>query len=294
MKQTLLFLILLISASGLAQTNDDSTGMKMFNRGLEYYKHGNLDSTLQIWTELVDKKIGIHYDTYGNAFFNIPTIYWEMKNYDKAKEWYQKILASDLRDNDETGSLMEPHTNYKHKSAVALAGLYQVDSNYTEVLQWLNKADTVYRYWGFEGSSTNVSERQAYILGWKVDVLLKLKMKEEAIQTIITELICSRSLENFFEESEDTLLSLIDKKTFKSDFDNALNELTLLPLDSSNWIATFSLHGLNYKIPISKTYPDRNLPHYWRIYFINKNQSIDKKYLVDYIKERNFYTRLTN
>jgi tetratricopeptide (TPR) repeat protein len=293
-KLILLFLLILISVYACGQIQDDSTGIKMFNQGLDYYNKGNLDSTLAIWTELVDKKIGIHYDTYGNTFFNIPTIYWQMKNYDKAKEWYKKVLASSLRDNDETGSLMEPHTNYKHKSALALAGLYQRDSNYVEVLNWLGKADTTYRYWGFEGSADNITEEEAYILSWKVDVLLKINKKEEAIRTIITELICSDNLEHFFQESEKSLFSLIHIKDFKLDLDNALNDLIIQYIDSSNWIANFTLHGLQYSIPISKTYPDRNLPHYWRELFINISQNVDKKYVVSYIKERSFYKRLMN
>jgi tetratricopeptide (TPR) repeat protein len=286
------FLLSLISISVFGQTQSDNAGLSMFNRGLDFYNEGNLDSALAIWTRIVENKIGVQYDTYGSAFFNIPTIYWQMKNYDKAKEWYKKVLASDLRDNDETGNLMEPHTNYKHKSAMALAGLYEIDSKYTDVLDWLNKADTVYRYWGFEGSATNVSEEEAYLLDWKISTLLKLNRKEEAIQAIILELICSDYLEDFFQKSEDTLLTLIDKKSFKPDFDAALNNLLIQRLDSNNWVATFKLHKLEYKIPISKVYPDRNLPHYWRIYFASKNQVVDEKYLVGYIKARSFYKRI--
>jgi tetratricopeptide (TPR) repeat protein len=292
MKRIISFLLTLISISGFGQSQGDSSGVKMFNRGLDFYNKGNLDSTLVIWTTLVENKIGIQYDTYGSAFFNIPTIYWQMKNFDKAKEWYKKVLVSDLRDNEETGDLMEPHTNYKHKSAVALAGLYEIDSNYTEVLNWLNKADTVYRYWGFEGSADNVSIEEEYLLGWKIHTLLKLNKKEETIQLIILELICSDNLEGFFKKSEDTLLTLIDKKSFKLDLDNALNNLSVQSIDANHWIAIFTLHELEDKIPISKVYPDRNLPHYWRTYFVDKNQTVEKKYLVNYIKERSFYKRM--
>ncbi|MFL5730439.1 MAG: hypothetical protein ACJ75J_13205 [Cytophagaceae bacterium] len=294
MKTTLIVIFIILSFHAHGQTPDDTTGIKMFNRGYEFYRKGNLDSTLLIWTEIVDKKIGIHYDIYGNAFFNIPTVYWQMKNYNKAKEWYKKILASDLRDNDETGSLMEPHTNYKHKSAMALAGLYQLDSNYSEALQWINKADTLYRYWGFEGSATNVSEEQAYMLEWKTQVLRKLNKPNEAVRAIVTELICSDRLEDFFSTSEDTLIRLIDKSSFKEKFDAAMNKLEIKKLNDSNWIALFSLSGLDYRIPISNAYPDRNIPHYWTICFINKNTTPDKQKIIGYIQERSFYKRLTN
>jgi tetratricopeptide (TPR) repeat protein len=294
MKQLTLFLFTFVITNSYGQTNTDSSGIDLFNRGLEHYNNKNFDSTLIIWTEIVDKKIGLHYDVYGNAFFNIPRVYWQMKKYEKAKEWYKKVLSSELRDNDETGSLMEPHTNYKHKSAVALASLSQIDSNYLEVLQWLDQADTVYKYWGFEGSATNVSQEEANLLSWKIDVLLKLNRKEDAIQTIIRELICSRSLENFFKEAEDTLLAIIDKFNFRSDFDKALNQMTIQPVDNNNWVATFMFQGIIYRIPISKIYPDNNLPHYWRIYFISKSETAEKNSFIEYIKGRRFYKRLRN
>ena len=293
MKIIIIISFIAISLNLYGQTSSDTTGIKLFNRGLEHYNRGNLDSTLILWTKIVDEKIGVHYDTYGNAFFNIPTIYWQMKNYEKAKEWYKRILASDLRDNDETGSLMEPHTNYKHKSAVALAGLYELDSSYIEVLEWLDKADTLFRYWGFEGSATNVSKEQAYLLEWKTEVLRKLNRPSEAIKTILTELICSDRLEGFFTSSEDTLFKIISKRSFKTDFDNAINQIEIKKVTENNWIASFSLNALTYKIPISNIYPDRNIPHYWTVYFIDKNKVPDKKELINYIKKRSFYERLT-
>lgn len=292
MKNIIITILIILPSHLFGQTPDDTVGIKLFNRGLEFYKVGNLDSTLIIWTKIVDNKIGIHSDIYGNAFFNIPTIYWQIKNYDKARDWYRKILASDLKDNDETGSLMDPHTNYKHKAAVALAGLYQLDSNYTEVLQWLEKADTLYRYWGFEGSASNVSKRQAYLLAWKAEVLQNLNKPEEAIRLIITELICSDKLENFFKASEDILIKLVDKTPFKPKFDNAINQLEIKKLGNENWVASFSLDRLVYNIPISNVYPDKNLPHYWTIYFIDKNSIPDKQNIINYIQNRNFYKRL--
>ncbi len=290
--KTIFLSLLFITSYAFAQKTVDTTGLSMFNKGLDFYNEGKLDSTIAVWTYMVENKVGKKYDTYGNAFFNIPTVYWQMKEYDKAKTWYKRILDSDLKDSDETGSLMEPHTNYKHKSAAALAGLYAIDSNYVEALKWLDQADTVYRYWGFEGSATNVSLEQAYMLDWKVELLLNLKRKEEAIRAIVIELICAGSLETFFEKSETQLLGLVDKKQFKADLDKAINELTIKNINANNWMVSFNLHGLPYQIPVSNVYPDRNLPHYWRMIYMNKTEAPDKKYIVDEIKERSFYKAL--
>lgn len=285
--------LLILSLHCFGQNDTDSTGFIKFKEGLRYYQEGNLDSALLVWTEIVDKRIGTKYDIYGCSFFNIPTLYWQLKEYDKAKEWYKKVLSSELKDNEETGSIMEPHTNYKHKSAVALASLYRRDSNYTEVLHWLDLADTVYRYWGFEGSATNVCESQESLLEMKTDAYLKMDSNNQAIRAIIIELICAGHYEEFFSKSENKLIELVNNVSFRPEFDNAFNHLTIIEKDTNNWMACFSLYGLIYNIPISNIFPDWNIPHYWRIYFIENNTTPDKKEFIEYVKNRSFYKRLT-
>lgn len=292
MKIIIAIFLSFITFKSFGQIPSDTTGIELFNKGIDYYNKGELDSTLFIWTTLVDKGIGKNYDIYGNAFFNIPTIYWQKKEYQKAKDWYKRVLNSDLRDNDETGLLMEPHTNYKHKSAMALAGLYEVDSSYTETLEWLYKADTVYRYWGFEGSATSISKNQSYLLSWKTEILLKLKQKDKAIRAIVLELICSGKLETFFSKSENKLLELIDKNIYRTKLDNALDKLEIKKINQTNWIVFFEIDNLNYEIPVTTIYPDRNLPHYWTMIFIGKDKSPEKELIIKRIKEQNFYKRI--
>ena len=132
------------------------------------------------------------------------------------------------------------------------------------------------------------------MLDWKTTILLKLNKKEQAIQSIIIELICSDKLEHFFKQSEDTLLSLIQNNNFKTDFDNSLKDLSIKTIDKSNWLASFTVHGLKYDFSISNIFPGSNLPHYWTKYFIGQNETLDKTKLIEYIKQRSFYRRLMN
>lgn len=285
----------LLSMSTLifGQRTSDSTGIEKFNIGLKYYENEQLDSALLTWTEIVEQKIGVKYGVYGSAFLNIPALYWDMKDYENSKKWYQKVLESDLKDSDETGSLSEPHTNYKHKSALALASLNEIDSNYTEVLYWLGLADTVYRYWGFEGSATSISKRQAYLLDWKTSVLIHLDSTNHAIKDIIIELICS-DYPSFFASSEEKLIELISDDLFILRFDSALSQADLIQQDKNSWILSYELSELKYQIPIRNKRPDRDLPHYWRVYFITENEIPDKKEIVEDIRNRSFYKRLRN
>ena len=290
-KKLILPLFLFISSTNFGQQNNDSL---LFEKALNYYENKNLDSAISIWTSIVDKEIGKGTYIYDNSFFNVGFTLWKNNQNTKAKEWYLKILNSDLKDNDETGSLMEPHTNYKHKSAIALASINEEEGDLVETLNWIYNADTLYRYWGYEGSSTNVSKKQSSLLDWKIKVLLKLKKEQEAISIILSELLCSGNLQGFFKQSEDILFTQIKKNVFKSQFDKALNNLELKSVDLNNWVASFLFMNIKYNIPISKIRPDRNLPHYWKIWFVNKDQIINEKTVLDYIKTRSFYTRLSN
>tara|TARA_B110000211_G_C14003751_1_gene519793 strand:- start:374 stop:1258 length:885 start_codon:yes stop_codon:yes gene_type:complete len=292
MKKYISIAFIFLSVFCFAKDKTKSTGQKKFDLGLQYYQEGKLDSALVQWKGVLDEKSNVEPNIYGCAFFNIPTIYWQLKDYDKAKEWFKKVLSSDVKDNDETGSIMEPHTNYKHKSAMALVSLSQIDSNYTEALHWLNQADTLYRYWGFEGSATNISEKQSYLLQNKTDLLLKLDSNNVAIRAIIIELICSRRLESFFGVSEHELFSLIKRDSFITDFENAINALTITNKDKHNFIASFKLNDLVYQIPISNKYPEGDIPHYWKTYFIDKKSEPNKDELILYIKNRSFYKHL--
>jgi tetratricopeptide (TPR) repeat protein len=295
MKNIVFFFILLSYVTVFAQKNAkyDSSAIKLFNKGLDYYTDGKDDSALAIWTRIINKKIGIKEQVYGNALFNIPTIYWKKGQLGKAKEGYEKVIAADLKDSASTGDPEDPHTNYKHKSAMALAGLCAIDSSYTETLKWLALADTQYRFWGFEGSSSSVAEEEASIVSGETDALLKLKKREEAIYVILGHLICT-NLEQEFEVPESRLLSLVDHKSFKAGLDKALNAVVVENTSPDNWLAVFTFQGFSYRIPISKIYPDKNIPHYHQTIYAGKMQDINKKYFIDYISKRSFYKALSN
>ena len=287
-----LIVVLLVSGISPAQVPEAKTALDSFNIGLYYYNQGNKDTALQLWKTMLENGNGKHTDIYGSTYFNIPTIYWQLGQKDSARIWYMRLLNSDLKDNDETGMLMEPHTNYKHKSAVALAGLSQSDTNWMDVLHWLNQADTVYRYWGFEGSATSVSKRQSYLNTWKVAVYRKLHQDDQAIHELLIELICASHLETFFSQSGDTLLSMVNHASFKTELDHALNHATLEQVDSTHWVVRFKMNSLAYRIPYSSAYPSRDLPHYWRILFIKPGESPTIEKFIQDVHSRSFYLQL--
>lgn len=277
----------------IAQSDIDSTCYKLFDKGLEFSEKGLVDSTLKIMKEVYNSQKCKGTGTYPVAFFNIPVLYLNIGKEDSAKVWFNSVLNSDLKDNDETGSLMEPHANYKHKSAFYLAGIEMKKKNWKEVYNWMNKIDTIYRYWGYEGSATNVSQSQAEILYWKTIALLELKEKKLAEKEIIKELICADRLESFFTGSKDTLLYLLKtEKNYKNNFDKGIGELKIDRIDTNNWIGTFFIENDKLEFKISNKYPDRNIPHYWTILFIKPNTEPKKEEIIAEIKTREFYKEL--
>lgn len=232
-------------------------------------------------------------NTYPVAFFNIPVLYLKIGKVDSAITWFRSVLNSDLKDADKTGSLMDPHANYKHKSAFYLARIEVKKKNWKDVYSWMNKIDTIYRYWGYEGSATNVSQSQSEILYWKTIALLEQNEKKLAEKEIIRELICAGKLENFFTGSKDTLLYLLKtEKNYKNKFNKGLNEMKIEKKDNNNWIASFNIDNVNLDFKISNKFPDENLPHYWTILFIADKTEPKKEQIINEIKSRKFYKEL--
>lgn len=249
------FIIPCIAFSQLTK-KDIKLASERFDAGLAFYENQQFDSCVAVWQGMVEAGMGKGTSLYGNAFFNVPVVYGVMGNRAQARAWYQKILASDLNDGDETGNLMEPHTNYKYKSAMSLATMAYQDSDYVAALNWLGQADTVYRYWGFEGSGTNISMREASRLQFKVLLLRKLNRKDEMVREIAIELLCAWSPTDFFAEAQDTLAALIaPRAAYKQAFDAGLEALTVTAVDSQHWVASFSVGGMAYRIPVSTHYP---------------------------------------
>jgi hypothetical protein len=278
----------------LLSAQTDTTGIALFDKAINLIKNKNNDSSLVIFKKIVAERIGAGSYVYGNSFFNIPTLFAMQEKYDSAKLWYKKVLVSDLKDNDETGELMEPHTNYKHKSAIRLASLYDRDSNFSEALKWVYLADTVYRYWGFEGSATNVSKKQASLLLWKSYLFSKLDKPQETVHVILFELISSGRYEGFFDESEEELLKLLgsDRAVFKETLDKAIGEAIITPLDKTGYDISFKLKGRSYIFHFRRQWPEKDIPHFWHMIHIG-NDTVDKDYFIAYIKGRSFYKKIS-
>ena len=221
MKKLSLWIVSLLCGQHLfAQIKPDSASENLFLSAVSHFENKKLDSAMAIWTRIAEERIGGDSYIYGNSLFNMGVVYLIRKDAPSAKTHFLRILASDVRDHDETGQLMEPHTNYKHKSAFNLARLAYSDSNFKEALDWIWKADTLYPYWGFEGSATNISKKNAALLGWKSHLLQRLNQREAAIALIFKELVVAGELSSFLSQSQAELYAMVDKSSSRQNSTN--------------------------------------------------------------------------
>jgi len=292
MKRIIFLLFLLPATASFAQSRFDSLGIQFFNQGMEFYKHGKIDSCLNRWEYMINKRLGRSYDVYGSAFFNIPTIYLQERNYDSAKFWFLKLLDSHLQDNAETGDSSEPFFNYKHKSAMTLAAIYHLDSNYKAAYEILCKADTLYPYWGIPHNPIKQCNEEANILELQVAELLKMDRKEEAIRCIVLTLITAGDHAAYFQKSELSLFELIPPGLLKADLDKALRNASIVGLPNGNKLLVLNLRGLSYQIPITSNPPPDHIPIYWKFIILKKQQVADKTEIIRMIKAGDFYSHL--
>ena len=292
MKRIIFLLLFLPATASFAQSRFDSLGIQIFKQGLEFYQSGKIDSCLNRWEYMVNKRLGRNYDVYGSAFFNIPTIYLQQKNYDSARYWFLKLLDSHLQDNAETGDSTEPFFNYKHKAAMTLAAMYQIDSNYRAEYDILCKADTLFPYWGIPHNPAGQCLEQARILELQVAALLRMNRKEEAIRCILLTLITAENHSSYFEKSELQLFELLPPGLLKSDLDKAMRNSTVIALPNGNHLMLLTLHGLPYQIPITTNPPPEQVPVYWKFIILKKEDDADKAKIIQKIMSGDFYNHL--
>ncbi len=267
-----------------------------FQQGYDYLDEGNVSKALEIWKDIVNRKMGQETDIYGCSFYNIPTIYFHQEEYDLAEEWYKKILVSDLKDNEETGQLMEPHANYKHKSAFFLSEIAIQRGDYAMALAWLEKADKLYPYWGFEGSYTNIRKKQAFLKGRKLELLKELGNRDVLVHTLLTDMLIAADRAEQFPKVQAALLEQLYDSSFKRDLDEALKDLQIVALNDHQWEAHFELYHRSYRLLISDQRLPRELPQYQQFYWweeASEGETPSIEVVVALIKRQPFY-RLTS
>ena len=92
----------------------------MMNTGIEYFRAENIDSAIICWKAVLENFPDTN-ECYGNSWNNIAVGFRAKEEYDSARVWYNKIIASDLDDKQEGPDIMEPYANYHHNACMQMA-----------------------------------------------------------------------------------------------------------------------------------------------------------------------------
>lgn len=200
MRIQILILILMISQTGYSQDWE----CDLLNKGLEYYEEEKLDSAIIIWKSIVEN----YPDTsncYGRSFNNIPVVYAQLENTIQAKNWYQKIIDSQLNDLDEGDGLMSPYANYKHNACLRMALLLKEENKIDESFNYIELAETKFQYQTFSATSY---EKRAISITFDKAELCKLKGDNKRALLIMLEKILDDDV--FFRKTDAASFTNVD------------------------------------------------------------------------------------
>lgn len=285
-KLTIFYLLLFCICSSLGLKSQTQEVKDLFDYGLKLHEESKTDSSILTFKSILEKAKDKETLIFGSSFFNIPILYKNLGNKSEAIKWFKKIIDSNLQDNLETGGLMEPHANFKHKSSIQLGNIYTELDSLETALFWLNQADSIFRYWGFEGSSTSISKHKSRLLLKRIDILKRLNRNQDAINLIINELL--NGDEDYLYLSILELYRLTSKRKLKKEYLKQIKNFEIIKTDLLNYKVKLKLFDQEYFIYFTKDYFDYDLPHYFSKVYIKEDVAITKELVLNYLKKRTF------
>lgn len=218
MRLTILFILCNLSLFGQEKTISD-----LENEAFLMYEEGNKIEAIEKFKELYLK-----YPNTDNApltIYNVAITYQEIDSIPLAKEWYEKILSSTIKDNQEHYNFPDTHTNIKHKSAANLGNIYYNEKDNQKALVYYKKALYEYPYYSTSGTSTKKDEIKTK--KWIADCYDNLNQPNEVIKILLPEAITASPWENnpIAEFLADYIIKNGNKDLFIRDFDKAIKSI---------------------------------------------------------------------
>ncbi|WP_299456128.1 tetratricopeptide repeat protein [uncultured Microscilla sp.] len=167
-------------------TRAQQSACELLNKGITYYQNNQADSAVIVWQQVV-KNYPDTTSCYGRCYHNIPFAYLKLKQNDKAKEWFQKIIDSKLNDRDEGTHIMEPYANYKHNACMKMAMLLFEEDKFDQMLRFLKLAETKHKYQAVSG--TSFEKRAVSIAYHRVRAWKAKKNDKEALFVMVEKML---------------------------------------------------------------------------------------------------------
>lgn len=223
-KKLFWLIVLVIPASAIfGQVSPDS----LYTMGETMYAQKNYPAAISCFKKVVEgDKAFTHYN---QAIYNLAYIYDEADSVDQARQWYEFIRASDMKDNEKVWGrgIMEPYANYKHHSTFNLASRYYNNKEYEKALQYYQECRTRFPYYNSSGTDLRMKRNQLSV--YIGDCYTALKKFDEALLTIVPEALDSEGI-NGYESLSNLVIDFIDKnfdrKKIAAELETAFKKMT--------------------------------------------------------------------
>lgn len=200
----------------------------LFSEGGQLYGQKDFQGAIKCFKELAINYKSFKY--HNQSVYNLAYTYHQIDSLKQATFWYEKIIASDVMDNERVGGrgIFEPYSNYKHNSTFNLGNIEYENKNYEKALDYYRQCLTKYPY--YNDSATDLRIKKNTLTIYIVDCLNEMGKYEEALVTIVPESIDSFGSSNY-ESVVNSAITLInqnfDKKEIAIELEKAFETLKL-------------------------------------------------------------------
>jgi tetratricopeptide (TPR) repeat protein len=254
-----ILLIILFAFSAQGQKKVE----KLFQTAISNYESGNYYEAATDFQEIAENYKRFEY--YDQCFYNTAYSYHQADSLTLAITWYEKIRASNLKDDDRVGGrgIFEPYANYKHYSTFNIATIEYNRENYEKALEYYRQSLEKYPYYNESGTDLRINKNKLTI--YVTDCLEKLERYEEALLTIVPEALDSKGSSNYesvVNRSIEIITDHFDKEKIRIELNSALGTLEKNEKDNffsitirnekiklfPYWLDDYSIDGLRKEI----------------------------------------------
>ncbi|QNR25125.1 tetratricopeptide repeat protein [Croceimicrobium hydrocarbonivorans] len=222
MKHSITLLIILFAFAAQGQKKAE----KLFQKAISNYESGNYYDAATDFQEIAENHKRFKY--HDQCFYNTAYSYHQADSLTLAITWYEKIRASNLKDDNRVGGrgILEPYANYKHYSTFNIATIEYNRENYEKALEYYRQSLEKYPYYNESGTDLRTNKNQLTI--YVSDCLEKLEKYEEALLTIVPEALDSKRSSNYesvVKRSIEIITDHFDKEKIQQELSTALETL---------------------------------------------------------------------
>lgn len=221
-RQILILIFSLFFATAFGQIKADS----LFSKGGQLYEQRDFLEAINCFKEVALKYESFKY--HAQSVYNLAYIYSNIDSTEQALFWYEKIRASNVKDDERVGGrgIFEPYSNYKHYSTFNIANIEYKKGNYEKALDYYRQCFTKHPYYNESGTAIRINKNRLTI--YIVDCLVELKQFDEALMTIVPQVLDSYGSSNYnaVVKSALTLIeSNYDKKNIATELEVAFKTM---------------------------------------------------------------------